>query len=338
MLSIIICSRYKVLDRALQDNIQETIGCEYEIIHIDNSEGNYNIFQAYNIGVSQAQGDILCFMHEDVRFHSSNWGALSCNYLKNKEIGAIGVAGGHAVLSRSDWRMYGLCEINIRQGIHTISEEREYYYYHRRTKTHSLCKVAGLDGVWYCIRKELFNTISYDEQTYRGFHLYDSDICMQINMLNLHLYVCSDIDIEHFSIGMFTQDFYDDLKVFLRKWKDFLPLVRGGNLTDSKIMQLEEKGVSRLEARIRKDENIKILCNLIQKKKEGAPVREFSLEERHIISTSIYNYIKWSIKNKEHSFIHSFALYRKYLSRGQIQRPFKLIFKLVFYKTKNVFA
>lgn len=60
MISIIICSRYSSLSQELQSNIHATIGaCEYELVHIDNSENKYNIFEAYNLGVRKAQGDIF---------------------------------------------------------------------------------------------------------------------------------------------------------------------------------------------------------------------------------------------------------------------------------------
>jgi hypothetical protein len=69
MVSIIICSKYQQLDKQLLLNIQNTIGTAYEVVNIDNSQHQYSIFEAYNIGVSRAKGEYLCFMHEDVLFH-----------------------------------------------------------------------------------------------------------------------------------------------------------------------------------------------------------------------------------------------------------------------------
>ena len=50
MISIIICSRQKELSAQLKNNIQNTIGTEYEIIKVDNSQNEYFITQAYNKG------------------------------------------------------------------------------------------------------------------------------------------------------------------------------------------------------------------------------------------------------------------------------------------------
>lgn len=74
MLSIIICSRTKDLSHELRDNINQTIGVDYELIVIDNSLCNKSIFQAYNEGIEKSQGEILVFMHDDVKLCSSNWG------------------------------------------------------------------------------------------------------------------------------------------------------------------------------------------------------------------------------------------------------------------------
>ena len=83
MISIIICSRKADISQGLKDNIAATIGCEYELCVIDNSHNEYNIFTAYNEGVSRAKGDILCFMHEDVKYISNGWGEKVYKSIQN---------------------------------------------------------------------------------------------------------------------------------------------------------------------------------------------------------------------------------------------------------------
>ena len=48
MISIIICSRFQSISKELKDNIENTIGVVHEIICIDNSKSQYDIFSAYN--------------------------------------------------------------------------------------------------------------------------------------------------------------------------------------------------------------------------------------------------------------------------------------------------
>ena len=78
MISCIVCSRHIRLSERLIQNIQNTIGESFELVVIDNSKSNYSIFSAYNEGVRRAKGNVLCFMHEDILFHSQNWGQELC--------------------------------------------------------------------------------------------------------------------------------------------------------------------------------------------------------------------------------------------------------------------
>lgn len=75
MISLIICSRTPTISEELSTNIAETIGCEYELVVIDNSKNEFSIFSAYNEGVKRSNGDVLCFMHDDILFRTLNWGA-----------------------------------------------------------------------------------------------------------------------------------------------------------------------------------------------------------------------------------------------------------------------
>ena len=94
MISIIVCSKFPTLSKELLDNISQTVGTDYEIVSIDNSQAKYSIFEAYNEGVARSKGEYLCFMHEDVVLRSSNWGNTVERVLSHKDVGAIGVAGG----------------------------------------------------------------------------------------------------------------------------------------------------------------------------------------------------------------------------------------------------
>ncbi len=71
MLSIIICSRTSDISSEMRENFPNAIGTEYEWVIIDNSKLDYSIFLAYNMGVKKASGDICCFIHDVILFHSN---------------------------------------------------------------------------------------------------------------------------------------------------------------------------------------------------------------------------------------------------------------------------
>ena len=99
MISIVICSISPERLRQVIQNIQGTIGVEYEIIAIDNREKNWPIARVYNEGAYRAQYPYLFFVHEDVKFHSRNWGLVIEEKLKEPNCGVIGFAGTRVMLN-----------------------------------------------------------------------------------------------------------------------------------------------------------------------------------------------------------------------------------------------
>lgn len=235
MISLIICSRKPDIPAELKQNIAETIGCEYELVIIDNSRNKYNIFQAYNEGVRLSKGEILCFMHDDVFFHSKEWGNLVINYFEHYSLlGCIGVAGSHLLLDTpsSFWH----------------SEANSLHYYDRdekgglllidtgaKKKDKDFDEVASVDGLWMCVRKSLFETISYDDSGFHGFHCYDSDICMQIQKAGFKIGVVYDVLIEHVGLGTKNTSYFESIRLWHQKWTDWLPMTRGAEFSDEDI-------------------------------------------------------------------------------------------------------
>jgi hypothetical protein len=213
MISIIICGRENNISPALRHNIQETIGVVHEIIVIDNSKNEYSIFSAYNKGVALSQYDTLCFMHDDLVFESSNWGSIAINQLQNN-VGAVGVAGApyYATLPGAWWSGGIICQ--------HISGQKDYAY----TKTiNNALPVVVLDGLWLCIKKELFKTISFDEISFKGFHFYDIDISLQIQNLGYDILSLYNITIRHSSAGNLDQIWLQNALILQKKWKKSLP-------------------------------------------------------------------------------------------------------------------
>ena len=132
MVSIIVCSRQGDISENLRDNISQTIGCEYELVIIDNSKGTYSIFSAYNEGVKRAKGEILCFCHEDILFHSENWGTLVKGVFSDDTIGLVGVIGTHFLPSSPMywWSSPFISQysINNDKGDAQLNDNREYFH------------------------------------------------------------------------------------------------------------------------------------------------------------------------------------------------------------------
>jgi len=238
MLSIIICSRNKVLSKEFTENIKVTVGVDYEIVYIDNSENKYSIFAAYNLGITQSKYPYLCFVHEDVFFHTSDWGEKVISHLQDTKTGIIGVAGSDLVT-----RIPASWANMISQGhniILTDNARKKPTEIILLPKNYNLSKRSSiiLDGLFMCMRKDLTNKIHFDENL-KGFHGYDYDISLQSIMAGYTNYVIYDIKLEHFSGGKTSILYFRNLISIFKKWENNLPIV-GDNVTLEERLEIPE--------------------------------------------------------------------------------------------------
>jgi len=238
MLSIIICSRNKVLSKEFTENIKVTVGVDYEIVYIDNSENKYSIFAAYNLGITQSKYPYLCFVHEDVFFHTSDWGEKVISHLQDTKTGIIGVAGSDLVT-----RIPASWANMISQGhniILTDNARKKPTEIILLPKNYNLSKRSSiiLDGLFMCMRKDLTNKIHFDENL-KGFHGYDYDISLQSIMAGYTNYVIYDIKLEHFSGGKTSILYFRNLISIFKKWENNLPII-GDNVTLEERLEIPE--------------------------------------------------------------------------------------------------
>jgi len=238
MLSIIICSRNKVLSKEFTENIKVTVSVDYEIVYIDNSENKYSIFAAYNLGITQSKYPYLCFVHEDVFFHTSDWGKKVISHLQDTKTGIIGVAGSDLVT-----RIPASWANMISQGhniILTDNARKKPTEIILLPKNYNLSKRSSiiLDGLFMCMRKDLTNKIHFDENL-KGFHGYDYDISLQSIMAGYTNYVIYDIKLEHFSGGKTSILYFRNLISIFKKWENNLPII-GDNVTLEERLEIPE--------------------------------------------------------------------------------------------------
>lgn len=259
MISIIICSRKPEISPELNLNIKKTIATDYELIVVDNSDNRYSIFSAYNEGMKLSKGDILCFMHEDVLFHTNKWGAKIEEYFNLYEkVGLVGVAGTHflpkmpAAWWDTEMRSGHLIQGSTVEGEYKIISEDSWCDYKKEPTI-----VVSVDGLWMCFRRKLFNFIKWDINNFSGFHSYDTDISLQVWQRGYEVHVIWDVLIEHKSVGVAQIDFYNSLEILYKKWEHFLPVIKGVEMSEGeqvarvRIAELRHK-VFYLDYRLRK--------------------------------------------------------------------------------------
>jgi glycosyltransferase involved in cell wall biosynthesis len=216
MLSIIICSRTQNINSKLSENIKNTIGCQYELIVIDNSENKYSIFEAYNSGIDKSVGNYSCFIHDDILFHTQNWGKVVQRIFdQDQQIGLIGIAG-----AKSKTKMPSLwwsCpqEDKIASIIQHIPD-REVERWNSGFEKESLIEVAVVDGVFMAMRKD--NRIRFSTEM-TGFHNYDLNLSFECKKLDYKIMVTNEILIEHFSLGTINAEWIESSYQFYSLYK-----------------------------------------------------------------------------------------------------------------------
>ena len=219
MISVVICSKGNVAS-VFTDNIRDTIGCAYELIVIDNAAGKYGICEAYNKGARQSIFNLLVFVHEDVIFHSSGWGNTLYQLALDRDIGIIGCAGT-VYKSGYPTSWVDVPETYYRTNVTDGWNAEKRQHRHGQSGI-AIAAVVVLDGMFLCMRKNVWEQFPFNEKELKGFHLYDLDICLRTGASYSNI-VSYDILVEHLSAGNFDQNWFKETIRFHKKWKKHLP-------------------------------------------------------------------------------------------------------------------
>lgn len=236
MISIIICSRENSINPNLASNIKETVGSEYELIIINNSENQYSIFEAYNLGIEKSKGDLLCFMHDDILLHTKNWGQILETIFKEQpKAGLIGIAGSKLKTKMPSpwWNTFP--EHSVISIIQHLSP-KECVKISTGFKNQTEVEVATIDGVFMVLKKSteiLFNS------DFRGFHNYDLNLSFENIIKGFKVLVTNRINIEHFSRGSMNKGWYISTIKLHEYYKKYLPISIGIEIDPKALVTLE---------------------------------------------------------------------------------------------------
>ncbi len=221
MISVITCWVSQSRLGAMSDSLAATIGCEYELIAIDNRDGGHSLASAYNEGARRAQYPFLYFVHEDVAFYTDGWGEIIAKKLSESGVGYVGFAGSTAKPKElSAWYFNAQYRrMNLVES--TPTEKREWK---QNPDAEEFAEVVTLDGMALMTSRATYDLVPFDEVTFSGFHFYDLDVTVAAHSGGYRNFVCNTVEVEHLSAGSYNRVWYDWAKVFCAKWADRLPL------------------------------------------------------------------------------------------------------------------
>ncbi|MEG2319633.1 MAG: glycosyltransferase [Mucinivorans sp.] len=236
MISILVCSISEERLANLQANIAQTIGVEYELLHIDNRVEKLSLSAAYNRLGERAAYPFLLFLHEDVKFIEQNWGKILEAKLQEPSCGVIGLAGSlYKSFAPSGWRVNAEF---VRQNFYSYNDGKRQYNY-TNPNQEEFSQVITTDGMFLCCTKRVWDQTRFDEKLFTGFHLYDLDFSMAVSQKQTN-WICNTIRMEHHSNGSFDQTWFDWTELFHQKWDKFLPRYVG-KLSNQEIEACEQR-------------------------------------------------------------------------------------------------
>lgn len=238
MISVVICSVSDAFARQVRENIDATIGVEWEPIIISNNISPKSITQVYNSGASMATNDLICFVHEDVLFQTPNWGGKISEYFtKDRDLGLVGVAGSkYKSKTPSGWYT-GISEFDCCNITHQDRNNQLQRIHFNPVPGSQMQPAVVLDGVFLCCRKAVWEQIRFDEDLLKEFHLYDLDFSLRVSE-KYKVIVTFEVDILHLVKGMHYGDSWlKNTLIWHRNIRHRLPACIDGIKSDQKAVE-----------------------------------------------------------------------------------------------------
>lgn len=189
-------------EEVLENNLFSYLPKEIEFIKLDN-EDNKNFSsgaEALNYGVKKAKNDIVICAHEDLVFKKGWFESFIKQECRLKDWGVLGIVG-----------------IGFDRHLHWGSNYDVPY------------EVETLDEC--CIIVNRKNAIWFDENTFKGWHCYGADFCLQARDKELGVYVISGpaTHSESAKIHGHSKDWMPNLrlaqKLLKKKWEKIFPSI-----------------------------------------------------------------------------------------------------------------
>lgn len=291
MISIIVCSVSPDKLKLFGDNLAHTIGTPYELIAIDNRKDNFSITKVYNMGAAQAKYPYVCFAHEDIAFHTGNWGEIILSQLALPQTGVIGFAGASIKTKNlsgwiTDKKFINLNLIQRDKGIAKKELIREGN--NPAAAKELFQQVITLDGLCMFSRKDVWAQNQFDERNFDGFHLYDLDFSFSVSR-KFKNFVCFGIDIEHFSTGSYNHEWLRYTRVFHKKWEAELP---------ASVNKLSNRELETIELHTQKSILYLILKRRLTPKGYVAELKDNFLRKNKNFINALYIRYMWHKYNK----------------------------------------
>ena len=195
-----VCAIYRAL---LADVPHEIIG-----IHDARS-----LCEGYNRGMRRATGEIVILSHDDVVIVNPDFAARLYARLTNHDL--VGIAGTTRLIG-GNWIEAGWPHLHGQIGSQ-IHQPGKLVVTAYQVRGATVPGAQALDGAFLALRREVFERVQFDEQTFDGWHLYDLDFVFSAHLAGLRTAICNDLCLIHNSIGAYAKEWEHYVQRFVEK-------------------------------------------------------------------------------------------------------------------------
>lgn len=226
-ISVIVCSVDDAKQSAVAAGYRERFaGWPLELVVLTDAR---SLAEAYNRGAAMATGDILVFSHDDIALLTPDFAPRLQAHLAAYD--GIGVCGAKQLVG-PHWEQAGRPHLQG-QILHRRPAEAGLLLLAAGCAQPVMEGVQGLDGVFIAVRRRVWETVRFDEDTFDGFHLYDLDFSFRAALAGFNLAVPLDLLLRHDSLGRYDAAWRVYAQRFERKFAQRLappPAVCAGSI------------------------------------------------------------------------------------------------------------
>ena len=227
--SFVICS----IDSAKFDAVSHMIhqrmaDAPHESIGVHDATG---LCEGYTRGFAQSRGEAIVFCHDDIEILTPDFRQRLYAHLGSQDV--IGVCGSsHAV--GGSWSQLGPPYI-FGQIAHWQADKNLFRVEIFATPARLIGGMQIMDGVLLAARRHAVEQVGFDQQTFPGFHMYDSDFTFRAHQAGFKLAVACDLQLIHYSPGKNEQAWRDGMQRFAAKHQNHLVPDPGRKFTVAQI-------------------------------------------------------------------------------------------------------
>jgi len=229
----IIYSTHKdeTYNNEFKKHLSQTVGLKNVQILEYTNHNQYSLTEIYNKGLTESINDIVVFCHNDIIFEKEYWGKrISEHFTKSPDYGILGVAGTSYFPNSGRW--WDIQGEMIGQVYHQHEGKKWLSQYNKPFGSRIIPSVI-VDGVFFAVKKS--NLKSNFDESFNGFHFYDTSFCMSNYLLGVKIGTISNVPLTHLSIGMTNQQWDTNRLLFLEKYQGNLPIKLESNYPINKI-------------------------------------------------------------------------------------------------------